>query len=54
MLDKLNAGEVEFADAAKEYSEDSSADGGGDVGWDKLTTFVTEYQDALSALSKGR
>ena len=52
--DKLNAGEVEFADAAKEYSEDSSADGGGDVGWDKLTTFVTEYQDALSALSKGQ
>lgn len=54
VLDKLNAGEVEFADAAKEYSEDSSADDGGDVGWDKLTTFVTEYQDALSALSKGR
>lgn len=51
VLDKLNAGEVEFADAAKEYSEDSSADDGGDVGWDKLTTFVTEYQDALSALS---
>lgn len=54
VLDKLNAGEVEFADAAKEYSEDSSADDGGDVGWDKLTTFVTEYQDALSALSKGQ
>ena len=54
VLDKLNAGEVEFADAAKEYSEDSSADDGGDVGWDKLTTFVTEYQDALSALSTGQ
>lgn len=54
VLDKLNAGEVEFADASKEYSEDSSADDGGDVGWDKLTTFVTEYQDALSALSTGQ
>lgn len=54
VLDKLNAGEVEFADAAKKYSEDSSADDGGDVGWDKLTTFVTEYQDALSALSTGQ
>lgn len=54
VLDKLNAGEIEFADAAKEYSEDTSADDGGDVGWDKLTTFVTEYQDALSALSKGQ
>lgn len=54
VLDKLNAGEIEFADAAKEYSEDSSADDGGDVGWDKLTSFVTEYQDALSALSTGQ
>lgn len=54
VLDKLNAGEIEFADAAKEYSEDSSADDGGDVGWDKLNTFVTEYQDALSALSAGQ
>ena len=54
VLDKLNAGEIEFADAAKEYSDDTSAKNGGDVGWDKLTTFVTEYQDALSALSKGQ
>lgn len=50
VLDKINAGEISFEDAAKEYSEDSSADNGGDVGWDKLTTFVSEYQDALSAL----
>lgn len=54
VLDKLNAGEIEFADAAKEYSDDTSADDGGDVGWDKLTTFVTEYQDALSALAPGQ
>lgn len=50
-LDKINAGEIDFADAAKKYSEDTSAPKGGDVGWDKLTTFVTEYQDALLALS---
>lgn len=53
VLDDLNAGKIEFTDAAKEYSEDSSADNGGDVGWDKLTTFVDEYQTALSGLSKG-
>lgn len=52
VLDKINSGEMSFEDAAKEYSEDSSAEDGGDVGWDKLTQFVTEYQDALSALSK--
>ncbi len=54
VLDKLNAGEIEFAKAAEKYSEDSSAKNGGDVGWDKLTTFVTEYQDALSGLSDGQ
>lgn len=52
-LDKINSGELSFEDAVEEYSEDTgSKDDGGDVGWDKLTSFVTEYQDALSALSK--
>lgn len=55
VLDKIESGDMSFADAAKEYSEDTgSAQDGGDVGWDKLTTFVTEYQDALSGLSKGQ
>ena len=40
---QIEAGEISFADAAKENSEDSSAKDGGDVGWDKLTSFVTEY-----------
>lgn len=55
VLDKIESGDMSFADAAKEHSEDTgSAKDGGDVGWDKLTTFVTEYQDALSGLSKGQ
>ena len=36
----------------EQYSDDTgSKEKQGDVGWDKLTTFVTEYQDALSAMS---
>lgn len=50
---QIEAGDISFEDAAKENSEDSSASDGGDVGWDKLTTFVTAYQDALSALQPG-
>ena len=54
VLDKINAGDINFDDAAKEYSEDGSAENGGDVGWDCLTTFVTEYEDALKELDKGQ
>lgn len=55
VLDKINNGEISFEDAAKQYSQDSgSAQNGGDVGWDTLSSFVTEYQDALSGLSKGQ
>lgn len=54
VLDQINAGTLDFADAAAQYSKDSSASDGGNVGWDKLTTFVDEYQDALDALEVGQ
>lgn len=53
VLDKLNAGEITFEDAAKEHSDDGSGAQGGNVGWDRLTTFVPEYQQALSQLGVG-
>lgn len=53
VLDKINSGELDFAEAAAEYSNDTaSAEAGGDVGWDKLTSFVDEYQTALDGLEK--
>lgn len=53
LLDQINAGEITFEDAAAQYSTDTgSAANGGDVGWDALSTFVTEYQDALTGLEK--
>ena len=54
VLDQINAGTLDFAEAAKEYSTDGSAQDGGDVGWDKLSSFVDEYQTALDELSVGQ
>ncbi len=54
VLDLINAGELDFAEAAAEYSlDESSAEGGGDVGWDAAATFVDEYQTALDELEVG-
>lgn len=54
VLDKINSGKLDFAEAAKQYSQDTgSAGNGGDVGWDKLNTFVDEYQTALDGLNAG-
>lgn len=53
VLDQINAGTLDFAAAAQQYSTDTgSAVNGGDVGWDALNSFVTEYTDALNGLSK--
>lgn len=51
VLDQINAGTLDFAEAATEYSTDTgSASKGGDVGWDYATSFVEEYQTALDGL----
>lgn len=55
VLDQINAGTLDFADAAKQYSTDTgSAANGGDVGWDVTNTFVQQYTDALANLSVGQ
>lgn len=54
VLDRINSGELDFAEAASLYSiDEGSASDGGDVGWDKLSNFITEYTTALSQLKKG-
>lgn len=52
VLEKINSGELDFAEAAKEYSQDTSGAEGGDVGWDKTSSFVEEYTSALNELDK--
>lgn len=53
VLEKIKAGELDFATAAAEYSKDTGTSGdGGNVGWDKLNNLVTEYTAALKELNK--
>lgn len=55
VLDQINAGRLDFAEAAKQYSTDTaSAADGGNVGWDAINSFVTDYTDALDGLSVGQ
>lgn len=55
VLDQINAGTLDFATAAKQYSIDTvSAANGGDVGWDALNSFVSAYTTALDGLSEGQ
>ncbi|MDR3053124.1 MAG: peptidylprolyl isomerase, partial [Coriobacteriales bacterium] len=49
---QLDAG-ADFATLAQENSADGSAANGGDVSWDCLASFVSEYQTALDALAVG-
>lgn len=44
---------ADFAEMAERYSVDGSADDGGDMGWDCMTTFASEYQAALDELEVG-
>lgn len=54
VLEKLRSGDLDFAKAVQTYSTDSTtAENGGDAGWDMLNTFDTDYSTALDELEKG-
>lgn len=45
--------EADFADLAKQHSQDTSASQGGDLGWSNPGTFVPEFEEVLLALAPG-
>ena len=48
---RLNANQTNFADLAKEFSQDGSAPAGGDLGWANPGQFVPEFEEAMNALA---
>lgn len=51
---RVQNGQADFSQLAKESSVDSSAPQGGDLGWSSPGQFVPEFEDALNTLSPGQ
>ncbi|MDB5944616.1 MAG: survival protein surA precursor (chaperone surA)-like protein [Ramlibacter sp.] len=51
---RIEAGQGDFAQLARENSQDASARNGGDLGWANPGLFVPEFEDTLNALSPGQ
>jgi peptidyl-prolyl cis-trans isomerase SurA len=51
---RILAGQADFAQLAKENSQDASAPKGGDLGWANPGLFVPEFENTLNAMSPGQ
>jgi peptidyl-prolyl cis-trans isomerase SurA len=51
---RIEAGQADFAQLAREFSQDASAANGGDLGWANPGLFVPEFEDAMNALAPGQ
>ncbi len=51
---RIEAAQVEFAQLAREFSEDASAREGGDLGWASPGMFVPEFEQVMDKLQPGQ
>jgi peptidyl-prolyl cis-trans isomerase SurA len=51
---RIQSGQADFAQLAREYSQDASARNGGDLGWTNPGVFVPEFEDTINALAPGQ
>jgi peptidyl-prolyl cis-trans isomerase C len=52
VIEQLEAGS-EFSDLAIEFSTDSSAESGGDLGWTSLESYIPEFKKAVESMEVG-
>jgi peptidyl-prolyl cis-trans isomerase SurA len=50
---QIDSGQVDFAQVAKEISQDGSAPTGGDLGWATTGMFVPEFEETMNRLKVG-
>ena len=51
---RVQANQADFAQLAREFSQDASARSGGDLGWSNPGMFVPEFEDAVNSLAPGQ
>jgi peptidyl-prolyl cis-trans isomerase SurA len=51
---RVQAGQADFAQLAREFSQDASARSGGDLGWSNPGLFVPEFEEAMNSLAPGQ
>jgi peptidyl-prolyl cis-trans isomerase SurA len=51
---RIQAGQADFAQLAREYSQDASARNGGDLGWANPGLFVPEFEETINTLAPGQ
>jgi peptidyl-prolyl cis-trans isomerase SurA len=51
---RVQAGQADFAQLAREFSQDASARNGGDLGWVNPGVFVPEFEETVNALAPGQ
>lgn len=51
---RIEARQADFAQLAREHSQDASGPNGGELGWANPGTFVPEFEDTLNGLAPGQ
>ncbi|MEO7390850.1 MAG: peptidylprolyl isomerase [Ramlibacter sp.] len=51
---RIEAGQADFAQLARQFSEDASGPNGGDLGWANPGLYVPEFEDVLNSLAPGQ